>query len=177
MRVSPCAWFANSLEEAEDLAIESAKVTHNHSEGIKGARATAAAIYLARSTNDKKPIKDYIELKYNYDLNRSIEKIRPYYRFNETCQGTVPEAIIAFLESDSFKDAIRNAISLGGDSGTLAAIAGSIAEAFYRVSSAITASAFYFLDDTLSSVINSWISKGLPIGAQAKKTTGKPKSF
>ena len=131
MRVAPCAWFADSLDEAESLAELSAAVTHDHPEGIKGARATAAAIYLARTGVTKAGIKDYIETKYGYDLSRTLDVIRPRYRFNESCQGTVPEAIIAFLESDGFEDAIRNAISLGGDSDTLAAITGGIAEAYY----------------------------------------------
>jgi len=184
MRVAPCAWFASSLEEAEMLAERSAEVTHNHPEGIKGAKATAAAIYLARireevSQGDKRirskrihtndEIKAYIEDTYNYDLSRTLDEIRPTYRFNESCQETVPEAIIAFLESNSFEDAIRNAISLGGDSDTLAAITGSIAEAAYRIPSEITSKAFQFLDDNLSTVINAWLDKGFTSPAVACK--------
>ena len=127
MRVSPCGWVAKSLDEAEALAEKSASVTHNHPEGIKGAQATAAAIYLARTGTKKDKIKEYIESNYGYDLRRTLDEIRPVYRFNESCQETVPEAIIAFLESTDFEDAFRNAISLGGDSDTLAAITGSIA--------------------------------------------------
>lgn len=132
MRVSPCAFAANSLWEAELLARLSAEVTHDHPEGVKGAQATAAAIYLARTGKTRSEIRDYIRLHY-YPLEKKLSEIRPVYRFNETCQGTVPEAIEAFLESASFEDAIRNAISLGGDSDTLAAITGGIAEAYYGI--------------------------------------------
>jgi len=177
MRVAPCGWFAKSLDEAETLAEKSAAVTHNHPEGIKGAQATAAAIYLARDGMKKDNIKDYIESKYKYDLSRTLDEIRPVYRFNETCQETVPEAIIAFLESSSFEDAIRNAISLGGDSDTLAAITGSIAEAYYGIESIITTRAFHFLDDTLSSVINAWLDAGKSIGAAIGKTAWKANEF
>ena len=177
MRVSPCGWFADSLKEAEILAERSAAVTHNHPEGIKGAQATAAAIYLARTGTIKDKIKEYVESKYGYDLSRTLDEIRPVYRFNETCQETVPEAIIAFLESKSFEDAIRNAISLGGDSDTLAAITGGIAEAAYRIESDITTQAFHRLDDTLSAVINAWLDAGKPIGAATIKTDWETKEF
>lgn len=169
MRVAPCGWFAESLGEAEALAEKSAAVTHNHPEGIKGAQATAAAIYLAQAGEPKEDIKKYIETKYQYDLSRKLDDIRPSYRFNESCQETVPEAIIAFLESSSFEDAIRNAISLGGDSDTLAAITGSIAEAAYRVRSGFTTEAFHRLDDTLSAVINAWLDAGKHIGTLVEK--------
>ena len=186
MRVSPCGWFAESLEEAEALAKKSAAVTHNHPEGIKGAQATAAAIYLARNETKKDKIKEYIESKYNYDLSRTLDAIRPSYRFNETCQETVPEAIIAFLESSSFEDAIRNAISLGGDSDTLAAITGSIAEAAYGIPTAdfegtgyvpngILEKTFQILDDNLASVINAWLDRGiLGLNVDAPVDTGNP---
>jgi len=177
MRVSPCAWFANSLEEAETLAEMSAAVTHNHPEGIKGAQATAAAIYLARVDNEKSEIKNYIESTYGYDLSRSLDAIRPVYLFNESCQETVPEAIIAFLESNGFEDAIRNAISLGGDSDTLTAITGSIAEAAYGVPSDIVTKTFHYMDDRLSAVINAWHDSGKPIGAVAKKDDWKTNEF
>ena len=110
-----------------------AEVTHNHPEGIKGAQATAAAIFLARTGHSKPEIRQYVEQTFGYDLSRTCDEIRPYYCNVETCQQTVPEAIIAFLESNSFEDALRNAVSLGGDSDTLAAITGSIAEGFYDV--------------------------------------------
>lgn len=131
MRVSPCGYIAVELDEALELAKASAEVTHNHPEGIKGAQATASAIFLARYGKSKEKIREYIEENF-YTLDRTIDEIRPNYRFDETCQGTVPQAIQAFLESTDFEDAIRNAISLGGDSDTLAAITGSIAWAYYR---------------------------------------------
>jgi ADP-ribosyl-[dinitrogen reductase] hydrolase len=130
MRVSPVAWAAGSIEEAETLAKVSAEPTHNHPEGIKGAQAVAAAIYMGRIRKSKKEIRNYIEEKY-YKLDFTLDEIRPAYKFNATCPGSVPQAIEAFLESESFEDAIRNAVSIGGDSDTIAAIAGSIAEAFY----------------------------------------------
>jgi ADP-ribosylglycohydrolase len=166
MRVAPCGWFAESLKQAEALAERSASVTHNHPEGIKGAQATAAAIYLAREGRDKSAIKDYIETEYDYDLSRTLDEIRPTYCFDVSCQGSVPEAIIAFLESNDFEDAVRNAISLGGDSDTLAAITGSIAEAAYGIPSAIATEALSFLDDTLISVITTWLTNKKPLGAQ-----------
>lgn len=132
MRVSPVGWFFNSLEETLAVAQETAIITHNHPEGIKGAQATAAAIFLSRNEKSKEYIREFIETTFDYDLHRTCDEIRPAYRFNESCQGTVPEAIIAFWESNSFEDAIRLAISLGGDSDTLACIAGGIAESFYR---------------------------------------------
>jgi len=156
MRVAPCGWFAGSLEEAESLAETSAAVTHNHPEGIKGAQATAAAIYLARTGNGKIEIKKYVETRYGYDLNRQLDMIRPTYAFNESCQETVPEAITAFLESTSFEDAIRNAISLGGDSDTLAAITGGIAEAYYGVPQNMKEKALSYLDDALRAVYIAW---------------------
>lgn len=134
MRVAPCAWVAKSLEEAEDLAKRSAEVTHSHPEGIKGAQAVASAIYLARTGASKKEISDYITTTYGYDLTRTISEIKSMgYKFDVSCEGSVPEAIIAFLESNDFKEAIRLAIYLGGDADTQAAIAGSIAEAFYGI--------------------------------------------
>jgi len=149
-------------------------VTHNHPEGIKGAKATAAAIYLARVGEQQEKtreetdasIKDYIQSKYGYDLSRTLDEIRPGYRFNETCQETVPEAIIAYLESDGFEDAIRNAVSLGGDADTLAAITGSIAEAEYGVWDGLFKVAIRYLDDNLLSVINEWLDRGLPTGVR-----------
>lgn len=132
MRVSAVGWFFDSLEKTLDVAEESAAVTHNHPEGIKGAQATAAAIFLARTGKSKDDIRKYILDNFGYNLNRTCDDIRSDYEFDESCQGTVPEAIIAFLDSQSFEDAIRLAVSLGGDSDTLACIAGGIAEAFYR---------------------------------------------
>jgi len=132
MRVSPVAWAFDTLEEVLIEAEKSAACTHSHSEGIKGAKATAAAVFLASTGNSKEEIKTYIESEFGYNLSRSLDEIRPIYEFDESCQGTVPEAIIAFLESRDFTHAIQCAISIGGDSDTLAAITGAIAEAFYK---------------------------------------------
>jgi protein involved in ribonucleotide reduction len=133
MRVSAAGWLYDSIERTREVARLTAKVTHNHPEGIKGAEATASAIYLARTGADKAEIKSYIECEFHYDLNRTLAEIRPHYHMDESCQRTVPEAIIAFLEAEDFEDTIRNAVSLGGDTDTLGAIAGSIAEAYFGI--------------------------------------------
>lgn len=132
MRVSPCGLVAVDLDEALALARASAEVTHDHPEGVKGAQAVAAAVYLAKSGYDKQEIGDYVRENF-YPLDRTLGEIRPGYSFDVTCQGSVPEAITCFLESDGYEDAVRNAVSLGGDADTQAAIAGSIAWAYYRV--------------------------------------------
>ena len=132
MRVSPVALAFDSIDEVLAEAEKSAAVTHNHPEGIKGAQATALAIFLARTGTSKDAIRDEIETRFTYDLDRTLAEIRPHYHFDVSCQGTVPEAIIAFLESESYEDAIRKAVSLGGDSDTLACITGSIAQAHYK---------------------------------------------
>ena len=133
MRVSSVAWLYNDLASVRRAARISALVSHNHPEGIKGAESVASAIFLARNGKSKMEIKDCIEREFGYDLSRTCDEIRPNYRMNESCQGSVPEAIIAFLEGESFEDTVRNAVSLGGDSDTIACIAGSIAEAYYGV--------------------------------------------
>jgi ADP-ribosyl-[dinitrogen reductase] hydrolase len=132
MRVSAVGWAFDTLEEVLLEAERSAAVTHNHPEGIKGAQATALSIYLARMGESKGNIKQEVQARFGYDLERTLDEIRPTYQFNEICQQTVPEAIIAFLESSDYEDAVRKAISLGGDADTLAAITGAIAEAYYR---------------------------------------------
>jgi ADP-ribosylglycohydrolase len=132
MRVSAVGFAFNTLEEVLDVAKQSAEVTHNHPEGIKGAQAVAAAIFLARTGKSKQDIKEYITQTFNYNLNDTIENIRPTYRFDETCQGSVPQSIIAFLESTDYETAIRLAISIGGDSDTIACITGGIAAAYYK---------------------------------------------
>lgn len=157
MRVSPVAWSFDTLSEVEHYAEVSAAVTHNHPEGIKGAQATAASIFLARKRKSKDDIKAYIETKYSYDLSRTLDEIRLDYRFNESCQETVPQAITAFLESVNFEDAIRNAISLGGDSDTLAAITGSIAEAAYNIPEEIKDKALTILDERLINVYKKFL--------------------
>lgn len=132
MRVSPVGWAFETLEETLDAAKKSAEVTHNHPEGIKGAQATAACIYLARKEESKQEIQKYIEDTFGYDLKRTCSEIRQTTYYSESCQGTVPESIVAFLESTDFESAIRLAISLGNDSDTMAAITGGIAEAYYK---------------------------------------------
>ena len=182
MRVSPCGWIMDCgftartgcwPNNARGVARLSAEVTHNHHEGIKGAMAVADAIFMSRfyfggccgdygkPINDnpmecKSRIKEHIEKEYGYNLSQPLEEIRPIYQFDETCQGTVPQAIIAFLESKDFEDAIRNAISLGGDSDTLAAITGSIAEAAYGIPENIACKAYSYLDEPLKEVVQRW---------------------
>jgi len=131
MRVSPVGFAFQSEEEVLRQARMTAESTHNHPEGIKGAEATALAVFLARTGHDKENMRSRIKGQFGYDLNRSVSDIRPSYSFDISCQGTVPEALIAFFDSESYEDAVRNAISLGGDSDTLACITGGIAEAFY----------------------------------------------
>lgn len=133
MKVPAIAWIYDLLWHVELATEYITALTHNHPEGIKGAKAVASAIFLARTTGIKAEIKDYIEKNFGYDLSRKLDDIRQSYQFEISCQKTVPEAIIAFLESENFEDAIRNAVSLGGDADTQAAIAGSIAEAFYEI--------------------------------------------
>lgn len=132
MRVSPIGFAFNTIDDILSEAKKTAEVTHNHPEGVKGAQATALAVYLARIGVSKKEIRSEITERFGYDLSRTVDEIRPTYVFDVSCQGTVPEAIIAFLDSESYEDAIRKAISLGGDSDTLACITGGIAQAFYK---------------------------------------------
>ena len=133
MRTSSVGWMFDDIETTRKMAAVQAAVTHNHPEGIKGAEAVSSAIFMARTGRSKDEIREYITKEFGYDLSRTCDEIRPDYKFDVSCQGSVPEAIIAFLESESFEDAIRNAISLGGDSDTIGAMTGSIAEAFYGV--------------------------------------------
>lgn len=132
MRVSPVGFAFDDMETVLKVAKQTAEVTHNHPEGIKGAQATAATIFLARQGKSKKEIKDYITSTFGYNIGFTLDEIRPVYAFDETCQGTVPQAIVAFLESTDFENAIRLAISIGGDSDTLACITGGIASAYYK---------------------------------------------
>ncbi len=148
MRVSPVAWAADSLEDAERLAKWSAEVTHNHPEGIRGAQAVAAAIFLARNGADKDGIREYIEKEY-YILDFTVDGIRDGYSFNVTCEGSVPQAIVCFLDSEDFEDAIRNAVSLGGDADTQACIAGAIAEAYYGIPDDLQEEIFDYIDEVL----------------------------
>lgn len=155
MRISPAAFAARTETEARVLAEVITRVTHNHPEGLKGAEATVVAIYMARHGADKQAIRDRIN-GFFYPLDFSIDGIRDTYRFNETCQETVPQAIEAFLESTSFEDAIRTAISVGGDSDTLAAITGAIAEAYYGIPKDIEEKALTYLDGDLRAIYAAW---------------------
>lgn len=147
MRVSAVGWLYDSLDRTREVARATANVTHNHPEGIKGAEATASAIFMARNGASKKEIKEYIEKEFQYDLNRTLDEIRPTYHMDETCQKTVPEATIAFLEAEDFEDAIRNAVSLGGDTDTVGAITGGIAEAFFGIPAILIAECKARIDD------------------------------
>lgn len=153
MRVSAAGWLYDSLERTREVARATAKVSHNHPEGIKGAEATASAIYMARDGASKEEIKKYIESEFHYDLDRTLNQIRPSYHMDETCQKTVPEAIIAFLEAEDFEDAIRNAVSLGGDTDTLGAITGSIAEAYFGIPAILIAECKARIDKGLMSSV------------------------
>jgi ADP-ribosylglycohydrolase len=153
MRVSSVAWLFDEIESVRAVARVSAEVSHNHPEGLKGAEATAAAIFLARTGNSKAKIKTYIEENFGYDLSRTCDEIRPGYQHVETCQETVPEAITAFLEGESFEDVIRTAVSLGGDCDTLTCIAGAIAEGFYGVPEELKVECRKRLPENLRSVL------------------------
>jgi type I restriction enzyme M protein len=152
MRVSACGFVADSLDKAKELSRVVTEVTHNHPEGIKGAEATSVAIFLARSGKNLFEIRDYIT-KHYYPIDFNLDGIRDSYAFNESCQGTVPQALEAFFESTDFEDAIRNAISIGGDSDTLAAITGGIAEAYYGIPTDIRKHALTFLDERLLQIL------------------------
>ena len=156
MRVSSVAWAFDNLEDVEKYAAISARVTHNHPEGIKGAQSTAGAIFLARSGKSQAEIKKYVEEKYNYDLNRTLDEIRPYYEHYESCQDSVPESIIAFLEASDFESTVRNAVSLGGDADTQAAIAGSIAEGMWNIPKEIRNQCLAKLDEDLIYILSKW---------------------
>jgi len=155
MRVSPVGFAFSSLDEVLREAERSAAVTHNHPEGVKGAQAIASAIYLARSERNKEKIRKYVEDIFGYNLHQTLDEIRPRYGFDETCQGSVPEAIIAFLESTDYEDAVRKAVSLGGDSDTLACMAGGIAQAYYReIPEKIVRKVRELLDDELLAIVD-----------------------
>jgi ADP-ribosylglycohydrolase len=153
MRVSPVGFAFDTLASVMQHAEHTAAVTHDHPEGIRGAQATAVAIFLARNGNDKPAIKQHIEQTFGYDLSEPLDAIRETYTFDVSCQGSVPQSIIAFLEATDFEDAIRNAISLGGDADTMACIAGGIAEAFWGVPREIEKQAIEMLDDQLRGVV------------------------
>jgi ADP-ribosylglycohydrolase len=162
MRVSPVGFAYDDLETVLEKAKQSAEVTHNHPEGIKGAQATAAAIFLARTGKDKLTLKEYIKNTFGYNLNTPLDEIRPTYDFDVSCQGSVPQSIIAFLEAESYEDAVRNAISLGGDSDTMACITGGISQAFYGgVPDFIQKTVFDILPDQLKEITQQFAAKYL----------------
>ena len=154
MRVSACAWVKDDLASVLDLAKQSAEVTHNHPEGIKGAQATAHAILMARQGSTAQSIRYAISAAYDYDLSENVDEIREWYYFNESCGKTVPQAIICALEATSFEDAIRNAVSIGGDSDTVAAITGSIAEGMFGVPDDIRDKALSYLREDMIAVLD-----------------------
>lgn len=158
MRVSAAGWLYDSLEKTRVVAKATANVTHNHPEGIKGAESTASAIFMARNGSSKEEIKKYIENEFHYDLNRTLDEMRPSFHMHETCQKTVPEAIIAFLEAKDFEDAIRNAVSLGGDTDTLGAITGSIAEAYFGIPEALRSECRNRINKDMRDVVDTFYS-------------------
>jgi ADP-ribosylglycohydrolase len=160
MRVSPIAYACQSLDEVRKYARLSASVTHNHRQGIKGAQAVASAVYLAKAGASKEEIRQHISYKFGYQLNQTLAQIRPNYMYDSTCQGSVPESIVAFLESSDYESAIRGAISLGGDSDTMACIAGGIAEAFYQeIPKALIEKAQLVLDYPMKKLIGQFAHK------------------
>jgi ADP-ribosylglycohydrolase len=160
MRVSPVAYARTTREDVLKEARRSAEVTHDHAEGIRGAQATAAAIFLARTGATKERIRQYIEEQFGYFLDETLDQLRPTYEFDVSCQWTVPQSIIAFLESTGYEDAVRNAVSLGGDAGTMACIVGAIAEAYYGgVPAAIAEPVLERLDDRLRSVVREFAGR------------------
>lgn len=163
MRISPVGYTFSSLDVTLQMAEYYTALTHNHPEGIKGGCATAAATFLARRGHSKSEIKEFIENRFGYNLNRTLDKIRPDYQFDVSCQGSVPEAIIAFLESNDFEDAIRKAVSLGGDSDTIACITGGIAQAFYGgVPASITKQVYAILDEPLRKITKDFMAENWP---------------
>lgn len=159
MRVSPVAWVCETLDEVLTVARATAEVTHNHPEGIKGAQAIACAIFLTRKGKSREEVRDYIESAFSYDLSEPLSSIRAWYRFDVSCQGSVPQAIRAWLESDGLEDAIRNAISIGGDSDTLACMAGGIAEAEYGLTDNERHRVFSRLDPGLGKVVKGFYER------------------
>ncbi|MCQ2554187.1 MAG: ADP-ribosylglycohydrolase family protein [Clostridia bacterium] len=158
MRASGCAYAGDSLSEALKFARLTAEVTHNHPEGIKGAEAVTAAMFLAKIGKKKEDIRKYIEENY-YSLDFTLDEIRENYSFDVTCMGSVPQAIVAFLEAESYEDAIRNAISIGGDSDTIACITGGIAETYFGVPEDIEKKAKSYLNEEMNNVICQFYSK------------------
>jgi ADP-ribosylglycohydrolase len=163
MRISPVGYAYDDLDEVMQKAREFTEVTHNHPEGIKGGQATASAIFLARTGATKEAIRAFVESTFAYDLSRHVDEIRPTYKFDESSQGTVPQAIRAFLDSVDFEDALRIAVSLGGDTDTLACITGGIAQAFYGgVPDSIASKVYEILDERLGTVTKAFMGRFCP---------------
>ena len=157
MRVSPVGLYAKTVEEAMALALITASVSHNHPEGIKGAQAIAACVFLCKEGKSKQKIKEYVKSTFDYDLDRTIDEIRPNYHFDVSCQGSVPEAIIAFLEGNSFEEVIRLAISIGGDSDTIGCMAGAIAACMYPIPDEIAEKCNEILTDDLRLIVEQFL--------------------
>ena len=153
MRVSPAGWLYDSMERTREVARWTAEITHNHPEGIKGAESTAAGIFLARDRASLKEISDYIEKEFGYDLSRTLDEIRPYYHHVEDCMKTIPEAFECFLESESYESCLRNVMYIGGDTDTLGAIAGAIAEAYWGVPEELKRQAEKYIDEDINAMI------------------------
>ncbi|MCR5594046.1 MAG: ADP-ribosylglycohydrolase family protein [Saccharofermentans sp.] len=158
MRVSPAGWMYDTIDRTREVARWTAGITHNHPEGIKGAESIAAAIFLARNGEDKDAIKTYIEREFGYDLSRTLDDIRPTYKHVEDCMHTMPEAITCFLESDSYEETLRNVMYIGGDTDTLGAIAGAIAEAFYGTPYDLYKTAQDYLPDDIKDVVRRFVN-------------------
>lgn len=158
MRVSPIALWYDTIEQTLVMAKQSAMCTHNHPEGIKVAQATAAVIFMARQKSTKEEIRNYIQSTFGYELRFTIDSIRPHYTFDVSCQGSVPQAIVAFLESTSFEDCIRKAVSIGGDSDTIACVAGGMAEAYYGIPEELERKLEEYLTEEMLGKINKFYS-------------------
>lgn len=160
MRVSPVGYYYNSIDEVMLKAKESAEATHNHPEGINGAQAIATSIFMAKIGKTKEDIKQFVEHEFSFDLYEKLDSIREWYSFDISCKGSVPQAIIAFLESTDYEDCIRNAISIGGDSDTIACMAGGIAEAYYKVIPDYIAKKVYdVLTEEMAVIVNKFYDK------------------
>ena len=155
MRVSAAGWLYNSLEKTREAARWSAEVSHNHPEGIKGAECTAAIMYLSRTGTDKKEIREYVIKEFGYDLSESMEELRARHEHNESCQDSLPKALTSFFEGESYEDTVRNAVSLGGDTDTLAAIAGAMAEAYYGIPEDIIKEGRKYLPEEMIKILES----------------------
>lgn len=153
MRVSAVGWLYDSLARTREVARATAEVSHNHPEGIKGAECTAAVMYLARTGATKEVIKDYVDREFGYDMSKKVDELQPLHVHKETCMDALPKALISFIEGESYEDVIRNAVSLGGDTDTIAAIAGAMAECFFGISSALRDECFNKLEEDMQLVV------------------------